>query len=56
MLNRLWKQERVWDVAKRFGTTRGWMQSFLQSTAGFASSIGRFCEVHSYHHCFLFIL
>uniref|UniRef100_A0A914X3W3 Helicase POLQ-like n=1 Tax=Plectus sambesii TaxID=2011161 RepID=A0A914X3W3_9BILA len=44
MLNRLWKQQPVWDVATRFDTTRGWLQSFLQSTSSNASSIARFCE------------
>ncbi len=47
MLNRLWKQQRVWSVAELFGVHRGELQSMLQTTCSFASAVTRFAEVSS---------
>lgn len=45
MMQRIWNQEPLWEVADRFVVPRGWLQSTLQATCSQASSIARFAEV-----------
>lgn len=45
MMQRIWNQEPLWEVAERFAVPRGWLQSALQSTCSQASSISRFSQV-----------
>ncbi|XP_071090102.1 helicase POLQ-like [Haliotis cracherodii] len=44
MLNELWQQKTVWQVAQRFQLNRGFVQNLLSSAASFASCVFHFCQ------------
>ncbi|XP_067656722.1 helicase POLQ-like [Haliotis asinina] len=44
MLNELWQQKTVWQVAQRFQVNRGFVQNLLSSAASFASCVFHFCQ------------
>ncbi|KAK6628654.1 hypothetical protein RUM43_002469 [Polyplax serrata] len=44
MLNLLWKQRTVWEVANMFQLPRGQVQTLMTSAATYANCVLRFCE------------
>ncbi|KAG1663141.1 Helicase POLQ-like [Nymphon striatum] len=44
IINDLWNQNSVWDVAKKYDLHRGLIQNLTQSSASFASCVLRFCQ------------
>ncbi|XP_066488391.1 helicase POLQ-like [Tiliqua scincoides] len=45
VLHALLKENNIWDVAEKFNLSRGFIQTLLNSTASFSSSVLHFCEV-----------
>ncbi|XP_066488878.1 helicase POLQ-like isoform X4 [Tiliqua scincoides] len=44
VLHALLKENNIWDVAEKFNLSRGFIQTLLNSTASFSSSVLHFCE------------
>ncbi|KAL8206370.1 UNVERIFIED_CONTAM: hypothetical protein K2H54_000872 [Gekko kuhli] len=44
VLHALLKETNIWSVAEKFNTSRGFVQTLLNSAAAFSSSILHFCE------------
>lgn len=44
VLHALLKENNIWDVAEKFNIPRGFIQTLLNSTASFSSSVLHFCE------------
>nr|XP_056711321.1 helicase POLQ-like [Euleptes europaea] len=44
VLHALLKETNIWSVAEKFNTSRGFVQTLLNSSASFSSSVLHFCE------------
>uniref|UniRef100_A0ACB8E8Y6 Uncharacterized protein n=2 Tax=Sphaerodactylus townsendi TaxID=933632 RepID=A0ACB8E8Y6_9SAUR len=44
VLHALLKETNIWSVAEKFNTSRGFVQTLLNSAASFSSSVLHFCE------------
>ena len=44
MLRRIWNKEPLWQVAKYFNVSRGWLQATLQSACTHSGAVTRFAE------------
>ncbi|CAI5444699.1 unnamed protein product [Caenorhabditis angaria] len=44
MLQKIWNQQPMFEIAERFGVEKGWLQATLQSAIAQAASIAKFSE------------